>query len=136
MIFFMNLPFYLFRSIGKIADIVQVKSKAVDASVFNSGLIKILVMEELKKKNIEWDQFISSSRFQLNVAPTPRSKVQSPLQDDKTVNVGINKKRKSMGNVKDDETTKEHVEEGGSSQSPQKRGFTFARSHSSGDPFI
>jgi len=29
----MNLPFYLFRSIGKISDKVQAKSKAVDTSV-------------------------------------------------------------------------------------------------------
>jgi hypothetical protein len=49
----MNIPFYLFRSIGKMADRVQAKSKAVDTSVFHSGLIKMLVMEELKKKNID-----------------------------------------------------------------------------------
>jgi len=35
----MNLPFYLLRSIGKMADKVQAKSKVVDTSVFNSGLI-------------------------------------------------------------------------------------------------
>ena len=40
-----NLPFYLFRSIRKMVDRVQAKSKAVDTSVFHSGLIKILVME-------------------------------------------------------------------------------------------
>jgi hypothetical protein len=31
----MNLPFYLFRSIGKMSDRVQAKSKAVDTSVFH-----------------------------------------------------------------------------------------------------
>jgi len=44
----MNLPFYLFRSIGKIVDRVQSKSKALDTSFFHSGLIKMLVMEDLK----------------------------------------------------------------------------------------
>jgi hypothetical protein len=39
----------------------------------------MLVMEELRKKNIEWEEFITSSHFQLNIAPTPQSKVQSPL---------------------------------------------------------
>jgi hypothetical protein len=48
----MNLPFYLFRSIGKMVDRVQAKSKQVDTSVFHSGLIKMLVMEELRKTNI------------------------------------------------------------------------------------
>jgi hypothetical protein len=47
----MNLTFYLFRSIGKMVDRVQYKSKQVDTSVFHSVLIKMLVMEELKKTN-------------------------------------------------------------------------------------
>jgi hypothetical protein len=42
--YLMNLPFYLFRSIGKMADIVQAKSNVVDTNVFHSGLIKMLVM--------------------------------------------------------------------------------------------
>jgi hypothetical protein len=93
----MNLPFYLFRSIGKMADRVQAKSKAVDTSVFHSGLIKMLVMEELKKKNIDWDQFIASAHLQLNVAPTPQSKVQSPLQVDNIVHTETSRKRKRKG---------------------------------------
>jgi len=36
----MNLPFYLFRSIGKMSDRVQANSKAIDTSFFHSGLIK------------------------------------------------------------------------------------------------
>jgi hypothetical protein len=84
----MNLPFYLFRSIGKMSDRVQAKSKAVDTSVFHSGLIKMLVMDELRKRNMEWEEFITSSHFQLNIAPTPQSKVQIPLQVDKTVHWG------------------------------------------------
>jgi hypothetical protein len=34
-------------------------------------LIKMLVMEELRKKNIDWEAFITYSHFQLNVALTP-----------------------------------------------------------------
>jgi hypothetical protein len=67
----MNLPFYPFRSTGKMYDRVQDKSKEVDTSVFHYGLIKMLVMEELRKKNIDWEAFITSSHFQLNVSPTP-----------------------------------------------------------------
>jgi hypothetical protein len=121
----MNLPFYLFRSIGKMSDRVQAKSKAVDTSVFHSGLIKMLVMDELRKRNMEWEEFITSSHFQLNIAPTPQSKVQIPLQVDKTVQLGMNKKRKSIRSVKNDKATKEHVEEGGYSQSPQREVSPF-----------
>jgi hypothetical protein len=55
-----NLPFYLFRRIGKMANIVQAKSKQVDTSVFNSGIIKMFVMEELRKTNIDWETFLTS----------------------------------------------------------------------------
>jgi len=48
----MNIPFYLLRSMGKMSDRVQAKSKAVDTSVFHSILIKMLVLEELKTRNI------------------------------------------------------------------------------------
>jgi hypothetical protein len=71
----MNIPFYVIMSMGKMDDRVQAKSKDVEISVFHSGLIRILVMEELKKKNIAWEKFISSAHLQLNVAPTPQYKV-------------------------------------------------------------
>jgi hypothetical protein len=81
----MNLPFYLFRSIEKMSDRVQAKPKSVDTSVFHSSLINILVMEELRKKNIDWEALITSSHFQLNVAPTPQSKMKIHLHVDKIV---------------------------------------------------
>jgi len=116
----MNIPFYLFRSIGKMSDKVQAKSKAVDTSVFHSGLIKMLVMEELRKKNMDWEAFITSSHFQLNVSPTPQSKVKIPLHIDKTVNSEVNKKRKSTKTARDDKATKDH-EGGVPSQSSQRK---------------
>jgi hypothetical protein len=117
----MNIPFYLFRSMGKMVDRVQAKSKAVDTSVFHSGLIRMLVMEELKKRNIAWEKFIASAHLQLNVAPTPQSKVQSPLQDDSVVHTETRKKRKGKHIAKDDEAPKEQEEEeGGAHHSPQR----------------
>ena len=46
----MNIPYYLLRSIGKIPDRIQAKSKDVDSGLFHSGLIRMLVSEELGKK--------------------------------------------------------------------------------------
>jgi hypothetical protein len=48
--YLMNIPFYLFRSMGKMVDRVQAKSKVMDTSVFHSGLIRMILVEELKKK--------------------------------------------------------------------------------------
>jgi hypothetical protein len=58
-------------------------------------------MEELKKRNISWEKFIASANMQLNVAPTPQSKVQSPLQDDSAIHTETRKKRKGKHIAKD-----------------------------------
>jgi hypothetical protein len=47
-------------------DRVQDTSKDVDTSVFHSGLIRMLVLEELRKMNYPWEQFIVSAVRVLN----------------------------------------------------------------------
>jgi hypothetical protein len=69
----MNIPFYLLRIMGKMSDRVQSKSKAVDTSVFHSGLVRMLVMEELRKRKISWEQFIVSAHMKLDTTSTPQS---------------------------------------------------------------
>ena len=59
----LNLPFYLFISLGKMSDRVQVKSKQVDTNVFHYGLINMLVLEELKNTNSDWDAFLVTLGF-------------------------------------------------------------------------
>jgi hypothetical protein len=54
------------------SDRVQAKSNQVDTSVFDYGLIKMLVLEELKKTNIDWDVLLVALGFQPNVAHTPQ----------------------------------------------------------------
>jgi hypothetical protein len=71
--FQMNIPYYLLRSIGKMEDRVQAKSKDVDSSLFHSGLIRMLVSEEFGKKEISWENFLVTSHFKLDTTPTPQS---------------------------------------------------------------
>jgi hypothetical protein len=111
----MNLPFYLFISIGNMVDTVQSKSEKVYTSFFHSGLIKILVMEELRKTNTNWETFLTSSQFQLNVDPTPQSKIQSPTPVKRIVCSEVIKKKMSAMNDIDDRATNE-TEVGGPSQ--------------------
>jgi hypothetical protein len=103
----MNIPFYLLRSMGKMSDRVQAKSKAVDTSVFHSGLIKMLVLEELKKRNIPWEQFIVSAHMKLDIALTPQSKMQSPLPSTSVAPAGTSRKRKRKSPTQDQEVIKE-----------------------------
>jgi hypothetical protein len=101
----MNLPFYLVRSIG------MTRSKPIprpwSTSFFHSGLIRMLVMEDLKKRKIAWEKFIYSPHLQLNVAPTPQSKVQIPLQGDSVFHTETSKKRKGKTIATNDEAPKE-----------------------------
>jgi hypothetical protein len=91
---FTNLPFYLSRSFGKMSDRVKPKSKQVDTNVFHSGLIKMIVLEELKKTNTDWDVFLVASSFQPNISHTPQSKRKTPTLVEKTVHSNSIKKRK------------------------------------------
>jgi len=103
----MNTPFYMFRSKGKMFDSVQAKSKVVDTIVFHSGLIKMLVMEELKKRNLTWEQFIVSTNLQLYVASTPQSRVHSPFPASTVSQEETSKK----GNIKPIAQVKENPKE-------------------------
>jgi hypothetical protein len=75
----MNIPLYLLRSIGKISNRVQSKSKAMDTSIFHFRLIRMLVVEELRKRNIPSEQFIVSAHMKLDIASTHQSNIQSPM---------------------------------------------------------
>jgi hypothetical protein len=103
----MNIPFYLLRSMGKMSDRFQAKSKVVDTSVFHYGLIKMLVMEELKKRIIPFEQFIVSTHMNVDIALTPQSKMQSPLPYTSDAPEGTRKKRKNKGIAQDKEVIKE-----------------------------
>jgi hypothetical protein len=103
----MNLIFYLFRSIGKMSDRVKSKSKKVDTIVFQSGLIKMLVMEELRKTKTNWETFLTSSQFQLDVSPTPQSNIQSPTPIERTVISEVSKRKGGTMIDKVDKATNE-----------------------------
>jgi hypothetical protein len=89
-----NLPFYVLRSIGKMSNRVQAKSKQVDTSAFHYGLIKMLVMEEINKTNTDWENFLTTSHFQLDIPPREQSKRQTPTPIEKTVSSYSSKKKR------------------------------------------
>jgi hypothetical protein len=59
----LNLPYYLYRSLGKMDDRVQVRKDQVEPILFHFSLIKILVLEELGKRNQDWETFSYSSKI-------------------------------------------------------------------------
>jgi hypothetical protein len=107
----MNIPFYLLRGMGKMSNRVQAKFKDVDTSFFHSGLIRMLLMEELKKRNIPWEEFIVSAHMQLDIASTPQSRMQIPSPSSSVSPTRKRRKRKIKPTTKYKETPKEIEEE-------------------------
>ena len=50
----LDFPFFLYRSIAKMAAKVQMKSQGCETSLFHHGLIKLIVLHELQRIKREW----------------------------------------------------------------------------------
>jgi hypothetical protein len=68
----LNLPYYLFRSLGKMDDIVQVRKDQGEPSLFHFSLINLLVLEELRKRNQDWEAFVASSQIATDYLNSPQ----------------------------------------------------------------
>ena len=53
----LDLPFFLIRSLAKMADKVQMKAQYSETSLFHHGLVKLIVLHELQRINREWSTF-------------------------------------------------------------------------------
>lgn len=66
-----DIPFYLFRSLTKMCDKIQLKKDGCETSIFHHGLIKLLVLDSLDKIGRDWDSFIFMAGFQNKTGLTP-----------------------------------------------------------------
>jgi len=67
-----DLPFYLFRSLSKMCDKVQLRREDCETSLFHHGLIKLLVLDGLQKIDRDWNSFIFMVGFQSKTGLTPQ----------------------------------------------------------------
>jgi len=67
-----DIPFYLFRSLSKMCDKVQLKKDDCETSLFHHGLVKLLVLDGLQKIGRDWDSFIFMAGFQSKTGLTPQ----------------------------------------------------------------
>ena len=74
----LNLPYYLFRSLGRMADIVQLRKEQGDVSLLNFSLIKLLILEELRKENRDWESFLNSSSIAVDSLGSPKNSRNPP----------------------------------------------------------
>lgn len=76
---YLDLPFYLFRSLGKMCNKVQLKKEACDTSLFHHGLVKLIILHELQKIDREWCIFLFMSGFKNETGLSPQAtKISSP----------------------------------------------------------
>jgi hypothetical protein len=75
--FGLNMPFYLLKSLQKMAKFYQRKNLNAQSSLFHHGLIRILVISQLSKVGDNWQDFVDRNGF----AP-PETVIDSPLRFD------------------------------------------------------
>ena len=54
----LDLSYFLFQSVAKMANKVQLKSQQCQTSLFHHGLIKLIVLHEIKRIHKEWSSFL------------------------------------------------------------------------------
>ena len=62
----LDSPFYLCRGVRKMSDKVQIETEGNETSLFHHGLIKLLVLEELKRLDRDWNFFLFMSGFEVD----------------------------------------------------------------------
>jgi len=67
-----DLPFYMFRSLSKMCDKVQLRKEVCETSLFHHGLIKLLVLNGLQKIDRDWNSFIFMAGFKSQTGLTPQ----------------------------------------------------------------
>lgn len=83
----LDLPFFLFQILAKMADKVQMKNQACETSLFHHGLVKLKFFHELQKVKREWAAFIFLSGIGVEgtgaipqVKETSSSKTTEPVE--------------------------------------------------------
>jgi predicted ATPase len=59
-----NMPYFLLQSLSKMAKTVQKQGRNTDRSLYDCGLIKMIIKDELQKQNVIWQQFTIENGFE------------------------------------------------------------------------
>jgi hypothetical protein len=87
----LKLPYYLHRSLTKMAHQVKDKPSKVVGRLSHHGLIKLLICELLQRRNKDWGHFLFWNEFQTDLQP--KSKKRSSSKKSSTPMSGKRKRR-------------------------------------------
>ena len=65
----LNLPYYFHKILTKMSHKVQVEPDHIQNTLFHFGLIKMILVEELRKKERTWEHFMFWGGFELDTQP-------------------------------------------------------------------
>jgi hypothetical protein len=60
-----NMPYFLLQSLSKMAKAVQKQWRNTERSLYYCGFIKMIIIHELHKQNLTWQQFIIRNGFKI-----------------------------------------------------------------------
>ena len=87
----LNLPFYLHRSLAKMAHEVKAQPTKIARSLSHRGLIQILIQEVLKRRNMARARFLFWNGFETCLQPEEKEKY--PAKNSSTLRSGKRKRR-------------------------------------------
>ena len=103
----MNLPFFFLKSLEKISSRVKEHQDHTKQSVFNHGLIKLVISTVLRKKEKTWDYFLFWSGFQIEKEDQAQK-----IQLNKVHNVVKKLKKRATINIKEDNVQEKSMTQG------------------------
>ena len=87
----LNLPFYLHRSLAKMAHQVKAQPTKIAGRLSHHGLIQLLIQKLLKRRNMAWTHFLFWNGFETSLQPEEKGK--SPSKKSTTPRSGNRKRR-------------------------------------------
>ena len=87
----LNLPFYLHKSLTKMAHQVKSQPTKIASKLSHHGLIKHNIQELLQRRNIAWTYFLFWNEFETGLQPEEKGK--SPSKKSSTPRIGKRKRR-------------------------------------------
>ena len=87
----LNLPFYLHKSLTKMAHQVKAQPTEIVGRLSHHGLIQLIVQELLQRRNIAWTYFLFLNEFEAGLQPEDKGK--SPSKKSTTLKSGKRKRR-------------------------------------------
>ena len=78
----LNFPFYFWKSLGRMVSQIKKNVENPTHSMYHHGLIKMIILAELKKKNQVWEQFLYDELSNSHINSPLVNKASRPLIPD------------------------------------------------------